>query len=50
MAKRQSAKQTAGQRNAERRNGKAWKGGKSPAVREAEARAKTAAKAERKAA
>ncbi len=45
MAKRQSAKQTAGTRNPERRNGKAWKKGKAPAVREAEARAKAAAKA-----
>lgn len=50
MAKRQIAKTTSGQRNDQRPNGKAWKRGKSPDVRNAEARAKAAAKAERKAA
>ncbi len=50
MAKRQSAKQSSGQRNESRKNAKAWKKGKSPEVRQAEAKAKAAAKRERKAA
>ncbi len=50
MAKRQSKKAGNGERNANRRNGKAWKNGQSPEVREADRKAKAAAKRERKAA
>lgn len=47
MAKRQS-KSAPGTRNGERRNGKAFKSGKTPAVREAERIEKAAAKKARK--
>ncbi len=50
MAKHANKKATSGQRNDGRKNGKAWKDGKSPEVRQAEAKAKAAAKRERKAA
>ncbi len=48
MAKRQSKKAGNGERNASRRNGKAWKNGESPEVREANRKAKVTAKRERK--
>jgi len=41
MAKSAPKKSAAGTRNGDRRNGKAWKKGKSPAVREAERKAKS---------
>lgn len=44
MADRPKKKNAAGTRNENRRNGKAWKQGKPPEVREAEAKAKREAK------
>lgn len=49
MAKKDGKKSTSGTRNDKRPNGKAWKQGKDPATREAEAKAKRDAKKARKA-
>ncbi len=50
MAKRQSAKQSSGQRNDARKSGKKWKKNLSPEARAQIARDKAAAKKARKAA